>query len=261
MRTNLTKQKLQNGEKTLGCWLTLGSARAYRKMAADGTFDWLMIDTEHNPMDRETVAACILNIAEGSGGRVAPMVRVPDLAPANIKHALDAGAYGILAPMITSVQDVVTFVEGCRYPPAGMRGVYGSPGAHITFATTLPEYFRGANSQIMVAVQIETRPALQAVDEIAAVDGVDMLFVGPGDLHVALGMMPQNDSAEPTFLAALDTVLAACRKHGKAAGILCMEVETARRRLAQGFQFVGVGNDIGHLMNGAKAALAATRAG
>lgn len=258
MRTNQTKLKLQSSEAAFGCWLTLGSARAARKLAAEANFDWLMVDTEHNPIDREAVAACILAIADGSAGRVAPMVRVPDLTAGNVKQALDAGAYGILAPMVMGAAEAAAFVEACRYPPQGMRGVYGSTAARYTFDATSEEYFKTANRQILVAVQIETRPALAEVEAIGAVDGVDVLFVGPNDLHAALGLQPRYDSGEPAFVAAVQAVLAACGKHGKAAGILCPDAAMAAKRIAQGFRFVGIGQDTVHMISAAKAALAAT---
>jgi len=261
MRINETKRKLRNGETSLGCWTTFGSPRVLRRLAADGGFDWLMIDTEHNPIGREATADCILAVAEAAGGRVAPLVRVPDLAVSNVKQALDAGAYGVLAPMINNAAEVAAFVNNCRYPPQGGRGVYGSPAAHLTFDTNLPDYFHGANEQVLVSAQIETLAALEEVERIAAVEGLDVLFVGPGDLHAALGLMPQNDSTEPAFLRALDKVLSACEKHGKTAGTLCMTVEAAHKRLAQGFRFVGIGNDASHLAAGARSMLAAVRPG
>jgi 2-keto-3-deoxy-L-rhamnonate aldolase RhmA len=241
--------------------VTLGSPPLVRRLAADGGFDWLMIDTEHNPMSRETAAACIQAAADGSRGRTAPLVRVPDLAVSNIKQALDSGAYGVLAPMINTVAEVEAFVSNCHYPPQGMRGVYSAPSGLATFDATFADYYHGANEQVLVSVQIETLAALEVVEGIAAVDGLDVLFVGPGDLHAALGLMPRNDSDEPDFLAALDRIVAAGRKHRKTVGTLCMTVETAHRRIAQGFNFVAVGNDIGHLLAGARGALSAVRSG
>lgn len=257
MRANQTKHKLQSSEAAFGCWLTLGSARAARRLAAEANFDWLMVDTEHNPIDREAVAACILAISDGSAGRVAPMVRVPDLTAGNVKQALDAGAYGILAPMVMGTAEAAAFVAACRYPPLGMRGVYSTSGARYTFDATSEEYFRAANREILIAVQIETLPALAEVEAIAAVDGVDVLFVGPNDLHAALGLQPRYDSGEPAFVAAVEAVIAAAQKHGKVAGILSPDPAIAAQRIAQGFRFVGIGQDAGHMISAAKAALAA----
>jgi 4-hydroxy-2-oxoheptanedioate aldolase len=186
-------------------------------------------------------------------------VRVPDLSPGHIKHALDAGAYGILAPMITTVDEVVAFVRGCRYPPQGNRGVYGGTAGTATFQAPFPEYYDGANGQVLIAVQIETRPALEAADEIAAVEGVDVLFVGPNDLQAALGQKPRYDSSDPELLAAYKRVVSACQEHGKAAGILTASPEAARQRMAEGFRFVGMGNDMAYMVNGAKAALSVVK--
>jgi 2-keto-3-deoxy-L-rhamnonate aldolase RhmA len=259
MRINETKRKLQAGEVAVGCWFGLGSPRAARRLAADAGFDWLMIDLEHSPIDREGMAACILAIADGSEGKVAPLVRVPDLSPGHVKQALDAGAYGVLAPMITTVDEVTAFVQGCRYAPQGVRGVYGSGASTQAFKAPFAEYYDAANAQILIAVQIETRPALDAADAIAAVDGVDVLFVGPNDLQAALGLKPRYDSTEPELLAAYERVLAACRRHGKAAGILTASPEGARQRRADGFTFVGMGNDLAYMIAGAKSALAASQ--
>jgi 2-dehydro-3-deoxyglucarate aldolase/4-hydroxy-2-oxoheptanedioate aldolase len=110
---------------------------------------------------------------------------------------------------------------------------------------------------VLASVQIETLDSLKAVEDIAAVDGMDVLFVGPGDLHAALGLFPRNDSDEPDFQAALKRIVEAGRKHGKPIGTLCMTVEAAHKRIEQGFTFIALGNDMGHLLNGAKAALTA----
>lgn len=256
MRTNQTKHKLQSGQAAFGCWLTLGSPRAARALAAGTSFDWMMVDLEHNPIDREAMAACVLAIADGSAGRVAPMVRVPDLAPGHVKQVLDAGAYGILAPMVMGAADVATFVENCLYPPKGMRGVFGAAAYNYTFQPEPGEYFKTANDEILTAVQIETRPALEEVDAIAAIEGLDMLFVGPNDLHATLGLQPRYESDEPAFVAAVESVVNACQKHGKIAGILSANPEMASRMIAKGFHFVGIGSDVLHMTNAAKAVLA-----
>jgi len=261
MRINDTKRKLQNGQVALGCWTGLASSRGLRRLAADTGFDWMMIDTEHNPIDRELSASCILSIADGSGGRVAPLARVPDLAQGHVKHMLDSGAYGVLAPLIFTVEEAEAFVRSCRYPPQGVRGVYASAPAAYTFDAPFDDYYRTANEQVLVAVQIETLPALHAAEAIAAVDGVDVLFVGPNDLQAALGLHPKSGSTEPKYLEALRAVVRACNKHGKAPGILAPNAEVGRNMMAEGFTFVGVGNDLSFMLNGAKATLEAVRAG
>lgn len=256
MRSNLTKRKLAEGSVTLGCWCGLGNARAARRLAGAG-FDWLMIDREHSPIDHAATAECILAVADGAAGKVAPLVRVPDLSPGHVKQALDAGAFGLLAPMITSVQEVRAFVEACRYAPKGSRGVFGAGASHQAFDTTFQEYYQNANGEVLIAVQIETRAALEQVGEIAAVDGVDVLFVGPNDLMAALGLQPAYDSEDPVLMEAMDKVLEACRREAKSGGILVASPEAARRRIAHGFRFVGMGNDLGYMVGGAKAALSA----
>ncbi len=261
MRTNETLRKLRAGQVSLGCWYTSGSRPLARRLASDAGFDWLMIDTEHNAMDRETVAACIQAVADGSQGRTAPLVRVPDLAVSNIKQALDSGAYGVLAPMVNNAEEAQAFASNCRYPPVGARGVYSAPLSLTTFDATFADYFHGANEQVLASVQIETLAALEAVDEIAAVENVDVLFVGPADLHAALGLLPRNDSDEPKFQEALSRIVKAAQKHNKILGTLCMTADTAKTRIAQGFTFIGLGNEVSHMLNGVKSALGAVNAG
>jgi 4-hydroxy-2-oxoheptanedioate aldolase len=170
-----------------------------------------------------------------------------------IKRVLDIGAYGVLVPWVNSREEAEKAVAACRYPPEGIRG-WGPRRA----SRGDPEYRATANSEILVAVQIETEEAIRNIDEIAAVDGVDVLYVGPNDLCNNMGLGIPVKWENPRFLGALEAVLDACESHGKAAGLFCNKdnIQWAHRK---GFTFNTVGDDDGFLKAGALEALQLSR--
>jgi 4-hydroxy-2-oxoheptanedioate aldolase len=247
MRPNHTRALLAAGKPALGAWLQLGSVPAARLLAAQGLADWLLVDFEHAPVDPGTAAAILGAVADVSGGRVTPLARVATGTMACVKHALDAGAQGIIVPMVHGPDEVREAVRWARFPPEGERGA-GALLAHLGFGAARPEYLRRANAEILVGVQIETREALLEVREILAVPGVDFCFVGPNDLHLALGLTPRFWSEEPAFARAIHSIRAAAAERGLPLGTLCRDAETARARLGEGFTFVGVGSDAHYLL-------------
>jgi 4-hydroxy-2-oxoheptanedioate aldolase len=234
-------ERLRAGEVVTGAFLQLASPLAAEAFGLAG-FDWLVIDLEHGPgTESDAVAQLQALQAHGAAG----IVRVESREPIRIGRALDAGADGVLVPRLSGVADAVSAAAACRY--ASGRGVarytrswhWGARPGTLADADQLP----------LCAVQIETRGALDALDEIAAVDGVDVLFVGPSDLAHALGL--SGDPTEAALLEQTSRVAAAARRYGKAAGVLVATASQAAAYVEAGFTFVGAGSDAGLLMNAA----------
>jgi 4-hydroxy-2-oxoheptanedioate aldolase len=242
MRTNHTLALLRDGKVALGTWLQLHDYQASRMLAAQGLFDWMLVDYEHTPVDRSNAARIFSAIADVSGGRVTPLARVATASVDEIKHALDAGAQGILVPMIRDAEEVRTALRHTRYPPEGERGA-GGLSPHLGFGVSRPTYIQNVNREILFAVQIETAEAVENIDAILDVPGVDACFIGPNDLHLALGHPPMFWSAEPRFAEAVRRIETACQRRGMPLGTLCKEATAARARIREGHTFVGMGSD------------------
>lgn len=248
MRNNETLAKVKSGQLALGLWFNSGNHALARLLAAQGLMDWLLVDTEHCPTDLSMVAVLCAAIADVSGGRTTPLVRVVDGTIHHIKQALDAGAQGVMCPLVDTPEQAARIVGYAKYPPQGVRG-NGGLMPHLGFAMNRAQYTEAANRETLVAVQIETKLAVENADAIAAVPGVDVLFIGPNDLHISLGYGPSYWSDAPLFRDAADKVLAAAARHGKAAGILMGNATQAKARRADGFTFIGMGADTLTLLN------------
>lgn len=247
------RKRVQAGETLFGVWSDLGSPLAAELLANAG-FDWVTIDLEHGAATEADLIAHLLAV-ELRGA--APIVRPQSAERLRIGRALDMGANGIVVPRLDTAEQAREAVTFLRYPPAGGRGVaLRTRGAHLgaighgDVATV--------NAEIVGIIQIETQGGLNEADAIAALDGVDILFVGPADLSHSLGV--PGRFAEPVYQDALRTVVAACRRHGKAAGILLYDHASFGPHLELGFTFIGLGADGAFVAGGAKAALAAGRA-
>jgi 4-hydroxy-2-oxoheptanedioate aldolase len=247
MRPNATLARLRQNQPAIGLWLQLGSPVVARMLAAQGAYQWLLVDLEHTATDLATASQMMSFIADVSAGRVTPLARVPANTVFHIKQVLDAGAQGVMIPMVNTAEEARDAVRFSRYPPQGERGV-GGFAPFIGFGTSRGEYTREANDNILVTVQIETQQAIANIDAIAAVPGLDVVFVGPNDLHISYGLTPRYWSDEPAFRGAIDRVLAACQAHNVPAGILCANAAEAKARIADGFTFVGVGSDANLLL-------------
>ena len=245
MRTNHVKAKLQRGEPTLGAWLVLPSVASARVMARLG-FDWLAVDTEHSAQNPALMADMVACIADA--GTCAPLVRLPANSVEWFKWALDAGAWGVIVPMVQSAEEAQRAVAWSKYPPLGTRSIGGAFGPYGFGVTDWHSYGPAANDETIVAVQIESAPALQNLDEILAVPGIDVAFVGPNDLHAQLGMVPSSDGAEPEFIEALERIKAEARKQQIALGIFSSNGEAAAERVRQGFHMVSVTTDVSSLI-------------
>ena len=257
MRTNQVKEKLKRGEPTLGAWLSLPSVPSARIMARLG-FDWLVVDMEHSAHNAVLMADMVATIVDA--GTSAPIVRVPANGVEWFKWALDAGAWGVVVPMVNNRQEAQRAVEFAKYPPRGTRSIGGAFGPYGFGITDWPAYARAANDETLLIVQIESAPALRNLDEILSVDGVDVAFVGPNDLHAQIGLAPSSDGAEPEFLEALERIKASASRHSVATGIFSSDGEAAAQRIRQGFQMISVTTDVSSMMAEARRNLRAARA-
>lgn len=217
-------------------WLNIPDPHLAEVVAARGVLDAITVDLQHGLFDRAGTAAVFRAVA---GYGVTPLVRLPAVDEAIVGFVLDAGAAGVIAPLITDVASAEELVAACRYPPKGRR----SFGPIRTALRPGDDPLAAADAALAIAM-IETGPALEQVDRIAAVDGLDGLFVGPGDLGVALGLGPAQDREEPEMHDAFATVLGACRTHGKRSAIFATGVEYAEARAADGFDLVTVWVDL-----------------
>ena len=247
MKTNVVRAKLKQGHPSIGTWLTLPDPLAARMMASVG-FDWLTVELEHTPTNLET-AATIFAIVSASGS--VPLVRVPWNTGENIKRVLDTGAWGIVVPMVNSRAEAEAAVAAARYAPLGTRSIGGQLHA-INFETDPATYYARANDEILVVLMIEHVKAIEAADEILSVPGIDVVFIGPNDLHNSLGKPPAFESDDPAFTDALAHVLKMARKHGVAPGIHVADTAAAQRRLAEGFQFIAVASEAGLMLSKAQ---------
>jgi 4-hydroxy-2-oxoheptanedioate aldolase len=249
MRTNYVKEKLKRGEPALGAWLSLPSVPSARIMARLG-FDWLVVDMEHTAHNAVLMADMVATIADA--GTCAPIVRVPARGVEWFKWALDAGAWGIIAPMVNTREEAQLVVEYAKYPPRGTRSIGGAFGPYGFGITDWPEYARVANDEIIVTVQIESAQAMQNLDDILSVPGIDVAFVGPNDLHAQLGLTPSSEGTEPEFVDALERIQAAARKYSVPLGIFSGNGEAASKRIRQGFQMISVTTDISSMISEAR---------
>jgi 2-dehydro-3-deoxyglucarate aldolase len=251
---NLIKARLAAGGPLFGCWLTLASPLVAEALACAG-FDFLVVDGEHSPADAMDTVALLQAIAAGGSQ---PIVRVTDNTAWLAKRALDAGAATLLFPMVASAEEARRAVAAMRYPQAGNGGARGVAGIVRAARFGLDtDYVPSANAAACTIVQIESAAGVEAAAEIAAVDGVDALFVGPADLAASLGHL--GDSGHAEVQQAIDRVLAAAKKQGKAAGIFAGSAVQAREYATRGFTLVSLAADVVWLLAAARQALATAR--
>jgi 2-dehydro-3-deoxyglucarate aldolase/4-hydroxy-2-oxoheptanedioate aldolase len=246
------RSRVLAGETLLGLFLDLCSP-ASAELCGSAGYDWLLVDLEHGAGTEADLPAMLMAI-ESTGA--AGLVRPQSGERLRIGRALDMGATGIMVPRMQSAAEVAEAVTYLRYPPTGVRGVaLRTRGAGL--GTVAHADVGQINDKIVGIVQIESAGALHEADAIAATDGVDVLFVGPADLSHSLGVPGQF--GHESYLAAIETVLEACRAHGKSPGILLYDLPVIPRYLEWGFKFVGIGADGALVAAGAHAALAAIR--
>lgn len=254
MIRNAVRQKWAAGTPVVNGWLSIGNAFSAEIMAAQG-YDSLTIDMQHGALGYAD-ALPMFQAMRASG--VVPMARVPWLEPGSIMRALDAGAYGIVCPMVNTALDAATLASYMRYPPEGLRS-FGPTRAN--FATG-PGYAAEANGEILCLAMIETAEALENVEAIAATPGIDGLYIGPADLTLGVTngrLAPGFDREEDEMIAAIKRILAAAHGAGIRACLHCGTPDYAARAVGWGFDMVTVSNDVRLLAAGAQASLARTR--
>lgn len=238
---NLFLEKTKKGEKTIGTFLEMGVSTVAETLARSN-LDYILIDSEHGPFGVESTMDMIRNIELHN---CTPFVRVSDSSRTAILKMLDIGAKGIIIPQVHSIQEIYKIVEYGKYFPVGQRGVALSRGAGFGYAEhakgNINSYFEICNKETLLIPQCETLGCLEEIEEIAKVEGIDGIFVGPYDLSVAMGMPTEFDN--PKFIAAIDRILKAVKDAGKFAIIYCADAPLATKRLKQGFDSVTVGQD------------------
>jgi 4-hydroxy-2-oxoheptanedioate aldolase len=242
---NKFKSALKAGKAQIGLWSSLSSSYTVEVIAGAG-FDWILLDSEHSPADLESLLAQLQAAAPYPSH---PVVRVPWNDMVTIKRVLDIGAQSLLVPYVSTAEEAKNAVASTRYPPAGVRGVAGTTRA--TRFGRIKDYAKRAHEEICVLVQVETQQALDNIEAIAAVDGVDGVFIGPADLHASLGY--PGEIANPKVKPMIDEAIRRIRKAGKAPGILTPSEADAKHWLECGGLFVAVGADVGILARGAEA--------
>lgn len=247
MRENALRSKLQAGSAATLGWCTTAHPLAVETLAQAG-FDALALDMQHGAMDFSEVLVALQAISTSAA---TPIVRVAWNDPALIMKALDLGAYGVIAPMINGAADVERLVAACRYPPQGTRS-FGPTRARLYGGA---DYATAANDALLAIAMIETRAAVENLEAILAVPGLDALFVGPADLSLAFGGPAGADWVEGPVPALLERIVAAARRAGVPAGIFCRSPEYAARMVALGFSFVTLNSDLAYLEQGAAQAL------
>jgi 4-hydroxy-2-oxoheptanedioate aldolase len=246
MRTNGLREAWAQDRAALGAWLTIASGFSAEIMAHAG-FDWVCVDMQHGVIDYQQMVVMLQAV---SSTDVTPLVRVPWNEPGIIGKTLDAGARGVIIPMVNTRAEAERAVWSCRYAPVGGRS-YGPLRANYYAGF---DYFEHANDDVLCIVMIETRDAVARVDEILSVPGVDAVYIGPADLSITLGLSPAPDHDEQIFSDAIATILAACLAHGVVPGIAGNQ-KTAPKRVEQGFKLVEVASDARLLGVGAGEAL------
>ena len=251
MRENKVKTIWQSGGAAINGWLGIPSAVAAENMAQCG-WDSLTVDLQHGLVDYQ--AAVGMMQAVSTTGMTA-LARVPWNEPGIIMKLLDAGAFGIICPMINTRAEAEAFVGACRYAPIGYRS-FGPVRAGWVHGS---DYFKHANDTVLAIAMIETSKAMDNLDDILATPGLDGIYVGPADLAISLGRPPQGDPTDAVVNAAIDRICAAAKAHGVRPGIHTASPAGARNMIARGFQFTTILSDNALLANAAKAAVAAAR--
>jgi 4-hydroxy-2-oxoheptanedioate aldolase len=238
-KINAFKHAIAAGQLQIGLWSSLCSSIA-AEIVSDSGFDWLLLDTEHSPNE---IPGLLSQLQAVELGTATPIIRPAWNDAVLAKRCLDIGAQTLLFPYVQNAEEAKAAVAATRYPPQGMRGV--SVAARASRYGRVPGYLGKANSEICVLVQVETREAMNELDAIAAVDGVDGVFIGPSDLAASLGHL--GNPAHPEVQAVIKDAVTRLKKVGKPAGILTGIEDEVRRYIEWGYLFVAVGSDVGVL--------------
>lgn len=253
MRANKALAAWREDKQTIGCWLSMANTYSAEAIAHLG-FDWVCVDMQHGMIDYTDVAKMLPAISTSDA---TPIVRVPWNEPYEIMKALDAGAYGVIVPMVNNREEAEKAVHACRYPPLGNRSfgpirgaLYGGKG-----------YAQEANDQIACIAMIETKEGTDKLEEIVTTPGLNGIYIGPADLALSMGLPVRGDQPEEEHLEMVKHILATAKKHGIAAGIHTSSLAYTQKYLELGFNFVTLGSDAGHMTAHAAAELATARGG
>jgi 2-keto-3-deoxy-L-rhamnonate aldolase RhmA len=252
---NRAKAALKAGKLLMGTMLADIRQPSIMQILVNAGFDFTIIDNEHGAFGIESIAD-LSRMARILG--LTPVVRVPDLAYPYVAQSLDAGAQGIMLPRVTHPDQVHQALEIMKYPPVGKRGTAMSRGQSDFRAGPLAENLAHANANTLLMVQVETAEALRHLDEIVAIEGVDVLFIGPTDLSIALGVAGQSDA--PELVSAIERVLERCKAHGVATAIQANDLAYAKRWVERGMEIISYSSEIGLLAAAASAGIQAIRA-
>lgn len=248
MRANKVKELWHQDKPAIAGWLSSADTYVAEVMANAG-FDALVLDMQHGMgIGVDRAVACLQAISTTD---TVPLVRVPWNEPAYTQYVLDAGAYGVIIPLVGNAEEAAKASGACRYPPLGYRSI--GPNRVNLYAGG--DYYLHANEEIICLIMIEHIDAVAQLEEIAAVPGIDGFYVGPADLAVSMGLPPGQGSADPRHAEACQRVLEVAKARGLVAGIHCTRPEDAARRFGQGFRFCPIGADMGFIGAGARSAL------
>jgi 4-hydroxy-2-oxoheptanedioate aldolase len=252
MRKNELRRIFAGGGTALNGWLAIANSYSAELMAHQG-FDSVTIDLQHGPVDFQAAVGMLQAISTTAA---VPMVRVPHNEPILTLKLLDAGAYGVICPMINSKAEAEALVSSCRYPPRGARSM--GPNRAVLYGGA--DYWQHSNQEVLLFAMIETRAAVQNLAEIVSVDGIDGVYVGPSDLGMSMGKTPPTlDPSDAEVLAAIKQICDVTRKHGKFAGVHTDGAKTAVRRFGEGYQLCTILNDARLMANAASAAVREAR--
>lgn len=256
MRENRVKRALQRGEVSLGTMIMEFSTTGIGRLAAEAGAEFVVFDQEHTGWSVETIR---MLVATSRAADLAPFVRVPATQYHLLARVLDVGAMGLMVPMVETEEQARVIAQSAKYPPAGRRGA-GFGMSHDDYADgSIIEKMGSANEEGLLIAQIETGLGVENADRIAAVEGIDVLWIGHFDLTNSLGI--PGEFQHPEYLRSVDRVLAACRKHGKAAGIMVGSVEEGRKHLELGFRIVAYWGDLWIYKTALRQGLTALRGG
>src|SRR5438477_2833420 len=253
VRENRLKTMWKRGEAVVNGWLAIPTGFTAEVMAHQG-FDSLTVDMQHGVVDYQTAVAMLQGISTTG---VMPLARVPWNDPAYLMKILDAGAYGVICPMINTRAQAEALVAACKYPPRGYRP-FGPVRASIYAGS---DYVEHANDDIVIMPMIETAEALKNLDAILSTPGVDAVYVGPSDLSLALGCKPRLDQTDAPVVEAQQQIVDACKRHGVIAGIHNATAAYSLKMIAAGYRFVTLASDSRHLAMKAAEEVGAVRKG
>jgi 4-hydroxy-2-oxoheptanedioate aldolase len=252
IRMNKLKARLKTGKACLNGWLAIPSGFSAEVMAQCG-FHSVTVDMQHGVQDYQSMVQCFQAMDKYP---ITPLVRVPWNEPGIIGKVLDAGAWGVICPLVNTPADAKALVNACLYPPRGKRS--NGPIRAAAYGVASP-YQSIANDEVLVIPMIETQEGIDNIDEILSVPGISGIYVGPSDMGLSLGLIPTLDREEPLILGIYEKLLASCKRHGKFAGLHNGTAAYAARMIGMGFRFVTIANDSGLMARAAREAVSATR--